>query len=125
MEVDRLRVEVIYAAAPHDVRVVALQLQPGAVLADAVRASGLLGELSAEAADALQSGIWGKVAALDTRLRDGDRVELTRGLLVDPKEARRQRYKGKGPARPSRTDPIPSGECATPPTPSKRGRQHE
>ena len=87
-----LHIEVAYAAAPHDVRVVALELDEGAVLADAVRASGLLSGLSAEAADALQAGIWGKTAALDARLRDGDRVELTRGLLVDPKEARRQRY---------------------------------
>jgi uncharacterized protein len=35
-------------------------------------------------------------------LRDRDRVEIYRPLLVDPKEARRQRYKGKsrkpGPA---------------------------
>jgi uncharacterized protein len=87
-----LHVEVVYAAAPHDVRRVALELEEGAVLADAVRASGLLSGLDAAAADALQAGIWGKAAALDARLRDGDRVELTRGLLVDPKEARRQRY---------------------------------
>jgi putative ubiquitin-RnfH superfamily antitoxin RatB of RatAB toxin-antitoxin module len=87
-----LHVEVVYAAAPHDVRGVALELDEGAVLSDAVRASGLLSGLSAEAVDALQAGIWGKAAALDARLRDGDRVELTRGLLVDPKEARRQRY---------------------------------
>jgi uncharacterized protein len=94
-----LQVEVVYAAAPHDVRSVALQLDEGAVLADAVRASGLLAGLSAEAADALQAGIWGRAAALDARLRDGDRVELTRGLLVDPKEARRQRYQRDGVRR--------------------------
>ena len=94
-----LHVEVVYAAAPHDVRSVAVELDGGAVLADAVRASGLLSGLGAEAADVLQAGIWGKAAALDTRLRDGDRVELTRGLLVDPKEARRQRYQRDGVRR--------------------------
>jgi uncharacterized protein len=94
-----LHVEVVYAAAPHDVRCVALQLEDGALLRDAVRASGLLRGLSAEAADALQAGIWGRAAALDVRLRDGDRVELTRGLLVDPKEARRQRYRRDGVRR--------------------------
>jgi putative ubiquitin-RnfH superfamily antitoxin RatB of RatAB toxin-antitoxin module len=92
----RLHVEVVYAAAPHDVRVVALRLEAGALLADAVRASGLLSGLSPERVDALQAGIWGRAAALDTRLRDGDRVELTRGLQVDPKEARRQRYRRDG-----------------------------
>ena len=91
-----LRVEVVYAAAPHDVRIAALTLPPGATVADAVRASRLLEGLGAEAADALQAGIWGRAAALDARLRDGDRVELTRGLLVDPKEARRQRYRRDG-----------------------------
>jgi putative ubiquitin-RnfH superfamily antitoxin RatB of RatAB toxin-antitoxin module len=95
-EASAVHVEVVYAAAPHDVRSVALDLSEGALLSDAVRASGLLSGLSAEAADALQAGIWGKAAALDTRLRDGDRVELTRGLLVDPKEARRQRYRRDG-----------------------------
>lgn len=94
-----VHVEVAYAAAPHDVRIVELDLREGASLADALRASGLLSGLSAAAADALQAGIWGKAAALDTRLRDGDRVELTRGLLVDPKEARRQRYRRDGVRR--------------------------
>lgn len=91
-----LRVEVVYAAAPHDVRSIELTLPPGATVADALRASRLLHGLSTEAADALQAGVWGRTAALDAHLRDGDRVELTRGLLVDPKEARRQRYRRDG-----------------------------
>ena len=100
-----LRVEVVYAAAPHDVRSVTLQLDDGAVVSDAVRASGLLSGLTAEAVDALQAGVWGRAAALDARLRDGDRVELTRGLLVDPKEARRQRYQRDGVRR-AKPSPI-------------------
>jgi putative ubiquitin-RnfH superfamily antitoxin RatB of RatAB toxin-antitoxin module len=91
-----LHIEVIYAAAPHDVRAVALKLQEGATLADALRDSGWLNSLGVDAADALTASVWGRVAALDTRLREGDRVELTRGLLIDPKEARRQRYRRDG-----------------------------
>jgi putative ubiquitin-RnfH superfamily antitoxin RatB of RatAB toxin-antitoxin module len=94
-----MQIEVVYAAAPHDVRSVALQLDSGATVADALRASGLLQGLSAEQADALKASVWGHAAALDARLRDGDRVELTRGLLVDPKEARRQRYRRDGVRR--------------------------
>jgi len=93
---DLLRVEVVYAAAPHDVRRTELTLPSQATVADALRASRLLEGLSAEAADALQAGIWGRAATLDARLRDGDRVELTRSLLVDPKQARRQRYQRDG-----------------------------
>lgn len=91
-----ITIEVVYAAAPHDVRHVSLRLREGSTLADALRASRLLDDMSAAQADALQAGIWGRVAGLDTSLREGDRVELTRALLVDPKEARRQRYRRDG-----------------------------
>ena len=94
-----MQIEIVYAAAPHDVRHATLQLADDASVADALRASRLLDALSAAEADALQPSIWGRVAALDARLRDGDRVELTRGLLVDPKEARRQRYRRDGVRR--------------------------
>jgi putative ubiquitin-RnfH superfamily antitoxin RatB of RatAB toxin-antitoxin module len=86
-------IELVYAAAPHDVRTVELKLQVGATLADALRESHVLDGLAPHEADGLKASIWGRLAPLDTRLRDGDRVELTRGLLVDPKEARRQRYR--------------------------------
>ena len=36
-------------------------------------------------------GVWGALAAADRLLRDRDRVEVYRPLLVDPKEARRRR----------------------------------
>ena len=91
-----LTIDVVYAAAPHDVRQVSLRLRAGSTLADALRASHLLDGLPAAQADALQAGIWGRAAAVDTPLREGDRVELTRGLQVDPKEARRQRYRRDG-----------------------------
>jgi len=91
-----LTIEVVYAAAPHDVQHMSLRLREGSTLADALRASRLLDRLSPTQADALKAGIWGRVAPLDTPLQDGDRVELTRGLLVDPKEARRQRYRRDG-----------------------------
>ncbi|MGO4781918.1 RnfH family protein, partial [Lysobacter sp. 2RAB21] len=35
--------------------------------------------------------VFGVKAAADTRLRDGDRVELLRALQIDPKDARRRR----------------------------------
>ena len=99
---DELMIEVVYAAAPHDVRQATLRLPLGSTLADAVRASRLIDGLTPVQADALKAGVWGRAAALDSALRDGDRVELTRALLVDPKEARRQRYRrdgGRGKAR--------------------------
>jgi putative ubiquitin-RnfH superfamily antitoxin RatB of RatAB toxin-antitoxin module len=36
-------------------------------------------------------GIFGEIAGLRDPVRDGDRVEIYRPLLADPKEARRRR----------------------------------
>ena len=40
--------------------------------------------------------IHGQRAELTDQLHDGDRVELLRGLLADPKDARRKRAAGAG-----------------------------
>jgi putative ubiquitin-RnfH superfamily antitoxin RatB of RatAB toxin-antitoxin module len=39
--------------------------------------------------------IWGRRVGLHQPIRDGDRVELCRALTVDPKQARRLRYKAQ------------------------------
>lgn len=87
-----LRVEVVYGAAPGQVDSISLQLPAGSTVADALAASGLLARhgLSTEG---LQAGVWCRVQAAATRLRDRDRVEIYRPLTVDPKEARRLRYR--------------------------------
>ena len=87
-----LRVEVVYcpAAGEADLQVVALAA--GATVADAVLASGVLARHGLMLDD-LKLGVWCKARSGDTPLRDRDRVEIYRPLIVDPKEARRQRYK--------------------------------
>jgi putative ubiquitin-RnfH superfamily antitoxin RatB of RatAB toxin-antitoxin module len=92
-----MRVELVYCPAPHACDRVELELAEGATLTEALRASGLA-ERHGLAAETLDAGIWGRVQPPQTVLRDGDRVELYRPLTVDPKEARRQRYR-RGPAR--------------------------
>lgn len=99
MAAAEIAVEVVYAAAPHQVVCRALRLPAGATVAVALRASGLVDELRAEQLAPLKAGIWGRVVAGSTVLRDGDRVELTRPLTVDPKEARRLRYRRDGVKR--------------------------
>lgn len=85
-----IRVEVVYAAAPHDVDLSELRLAPGATVAEALQASGLMPRRGLDAASA-EVGVWGARCPRDHRLRDGDRVEVYRPLQVDPKEARRRR----------------------------------
>ena len=91
-EAPRLQVEVVYCAAPGQVDLVALSLPEGSCLQDAVEASGLCTRHALDAAT-LKAGIWGRVQPPQTLLREQDRVELYRPLRVDPKEARRLRYK--------------------------------
>lgn len=89
-----IAVEVVYCPAPGQADRRPLALATGATLADALRESGLLERHRLDAA-ALKVGVWCRVQALDTVLREGDRVEIYRPLTVDPKEARRQRYRGR------------------------------
>jgi uncharacterized protein len=93
-----LNVQVSYSPAPREVDQVDLQLPPGSTVTEALRASGLLERHGLTLDEHLSVGIWTKLRPLDTPLRDADRIEIYRGLLVDPKEARRQRYR-KEPKR--------------------------
>ena len=91
-----MQVEVVFSAAPRQVEVVALELREGATLAEAVRASGLLAKYPHFGPQSLSCSVWGRPQPQEHPLREGDRVELCRALQVDPKEARRLRYKGQG-----------------------------
>jgi uncharacterized protein len=82
-----VRVEVI-RAWPHRFDSVMLDMPAGATVADALAASGF-----AEA-DHAAIAIHGVNATPDTALHEGDRVEVLRPLLLDPKEARRRRARG-------------------------------
>ena len=90
MAATSIRVEVVYARRERQ-WIVAVELPGGSTLADALQASRLA-ELNPElAAAGLTFGIWGRQAALNAILREGDRVEIYRPLVADPKSARRAR----------------------------------
>jgi putative ubiquitin-RnfH superfamily antitoxin RatB of RatAB toxin-antitoxin module len=84
-----VRVEVAYAASGVEA-LVEVHVGHGAVVADAVALSGLVARLRLERVR-LDYAIHGQRAAAGTPLRDGDRVELVRPLLADPKTIRRHR----------------------------------
>lgn len=84
-------IEVAWSPAPREVQLVTLQLPAGATVRDALLASGLELDWATHAL-----GIWGQPATLEDPVRDGDRVEVYRALRVDPKEARRLRYRSQG-----------------------------
>ena len=85
-------VTVAYSPAACQLEVVSLTLPEGATAAFAIAESGLLARFPSIDLTVQKVGIWGLLCAQDQVLRDTDRVEIYRPLLVDPKEARRQRY---------------------------------
>ena len=93
---DTLQVSVAYIPRAGVVDEVVLDLPRGATLIDAVRASGLLDRHAGIDLAQARLGIWGRAQEPQTLLRERDRVELYRPLTVDPKEARRLRYRKSG-----------------------------
>lgn len=91
-----LTVTVVYSAAPRSVSERDLQLPAGSTVADAIRASNLLSTMAPLRVDTLRAGLWGRKVPFTAVLRDRDRVELYRPLLVDPKVARRERFVRQG-----------------------------
>jgi putative ubiquitin-RnfH superfamily antitoxin RatB of RatAB toxin-antitoxin module len=85
-----LRVEVVYALADQQTAIT-LALEAGATVQQAIDASKLLASRPDIDIDKAGVGIWGRRVALDHALRDGDRVEVYRALIADPKASRRER----------------------------------
>ncbi len=94
-----IEVEVVFCPAPGQLERATLRLPPGATLWQAVEASGLAAAAGGASGVAVTHGIWGRVKPPETQLRHRDRVEIYRPLTVDPKEARRLRYRKQKPAR--------------------------
>ena len=88
MLADSIRVRVVYALAQQQVQI-ELRVPASATVGEVVEKSSLLDRFEPARASELQCAVFGKVVALNERLRDGDRVEILRPLLVDPKQSRR------------------------------------
>lgn len=83
-----LRIELFGSPGSRQIERQALILPAGTTVAEALRQAGWLDQPGRVAA------IWGRPVEPDHPLREGDRIEWLRALSVDPKEARRQRYRG-------------------------------
>lgn len=86
---DKLNIEVVFAL-PNRQKLVELQLDVGATIAEAIEASGLDAEFEDVDFSSCEVGVWSKPQRRDHVLRDKDRVEVYRPLDMDPREARRQ-----------------------------------
>lgn len=90
-----VQIIVLYSPAPRQVLEHRLQLPEGGTVADALRACDLAQAAMGAGQQALV-GVWGRKALPQQVLREGDRVEVYRSLKVDPKVARRERFRKQG-----------------------------
>ena len=81
-------------ATPDVQDIVPVELSPDASVADAVRHSGLVAHYGLDPAS-LRYARFGARIDPGARLADGDRVEIVRGLVADPKAARAARARIK------------------------------
>lgn len=84
-----ITVEVVYAL-PKQQTVKPLKVAEGTTLIQAVEQSGILAQFPEIDPVVNKMGIYGKAAKSETVLRDGDRVEIYRPLVANPKEVRKK-----------------------------------
>ncbi|MEP6943856.1 MAG: RnfH family protein [Betaproteobacteria bacterium] len=90
-----ISVSVVYAL-PDAATEIELQMAPRSTIADALADSRIAERLPGVDLGACDVGIFGKRKARDAPLADGDRVEIYRRLIADPKQARRERARRAG-----------------------------
>ena len=103
---EMMRVEVAYAL-PDRQQLVTLALAPGSSVAQAIEQSGLLQQCADIDLAVNKVGIWNRVVKLEQKLADGDRIEIYRPLIADPKEVRKQR--AEKAKREGRANPVTGG----------------
>ena len=89
-----ISVEVAWSPAPREMRRITLRLPSDATISDALLATGWP-ELQGTASG-LVTAVWGQARGHAHRLREGDRVEVLRVLVIDPMQARRARFEADG-----------------------------
>lgn len=85
-----ISVEVAYATSAEQV-IIPLQVIEGTRVSEAIELSKILLRFPEIDLSKTKVGIFSQVCKLDTVLRQHDRVEIYRPLLIDPMQARRQR----------------------------------
>ncbi len=86
----RIQVEVAFARED-DQALLAVEGAKGMTVREAIERSGILKRFPEIDLDINKVGIFGKLATLEQALETGDRVEIYRPLIADPKAQRKKR----------------------------------
>lgn len=88
----KIQVEVVYASLKQQ-KLIKLEVDENTSIETAIRLSGILNLFPEIDLTKQKVGIFSKPKSLEDPLKAGDRVEIYRPLLIDPKEARRVKAK--------------------------------
>ena len=87
-----ISITLAYATPTKQVEIV-LQVDEACTIAQAVQQSKMIEQFPEIQLHEMSVGVFGRLATWETKLADGDRVEIYRPLQIDPKVARRMRVK--------------------------------
>ena len=85
-----ITVELIYPL-PEEQILFTIRVANGTTIEQAIKSSGILTKYPQIDLNLNKVGIFSKVSPLNTELREGDRIEIYRPLIADPKEARKKK----------------------------------
>ncbi len=89
-EINLINVEVAYATPDRQV-ILSIEVEADCTIEEAVKKSGVLEQFQEIDLDKNRLGLFGKLAKKTAELKSGDRIEIYRPLIADPKEVRRKR----------------------------------
>lgn len=87
-------VEVAYAT-PREQILIKLEVPANTTLSQAIKLSALYDRFPQLESAAVKIGVFSQIADGDKPVKAGDRIEIYRALLADPKTTRRQRASAK------------------------------
>ena len=87
---DSINIEVAYAE-PDKQLILPVNIDLGTTVGGAIVQSGMMMQFPDLDIENSKVGIFGKITKMTTVLQEGDRVEIYRPLIADPKEVRRKR----------------------------------
>ncbi|MGY5450154.1 RnfH family protein [Agarivorans sp. MS3-6] len=87
---EQINIEVVYGLPERQV-LLACKVEQGCDVLTAIKLSGIVDHFSEIDPESASVGIFSRAAKLSQMLHDGDRIEIYRPLIADPKELRKIR----------------------------------
>ena len=88
--IEQIAIELVYAM-PDEQTLLSLEVDVNTTVEQAIKESGIIHQHPEIDLAINKVGIWYKAVKLDQQLQSGDRIEIYRPLIADPKEVRKRR----------------------------------